>query len=242
MRIAFLEDDASQAAIVQRWLEEAGITSVHFATGTAFREAIVSLKADMAIIDWMLPDDDGLNVLVWLRETLGPGLPVMFATTRIEEEALVAALDKGADDYLVKPLRRAEMLARIHALARRSAVTPAKAVIALGGVQLDTVEQHAQVNGQTIALTDKEFVLAAYMLKNHGRLLTRQELLENVWRTNPDIVTRTVDTHISRLRNKLQLTTEHGFSLTTVYHKGYRLEYLGTANDTQAAAPTVTRK
>ena len=134
------------------------------------------------------------------------------------------------------------MLARIHALERRSAVKPAKAVIALGGAQLDTMEQHAQVTIENIAPTDTEFVLAAYMLKNHGRPLTRQKLLENVWRTNPDIVTRTVDTHISRLRNKLQLTTEHGFSLTTVYHKGYQLECLGAANQTQATALTVTRK
>ena len=134
------------------------------------------------------------------------------------------------------------MLARIQALARRSAVTPAKAVIARGEVQLDSVWPHAQLSGETLARTGKQFVLAAYRLKNRGHPLIRQELTENVSRTNRDIVTRTVATHINRLRNKLQLTTGHGFSLVTVYPGGFRSKYPDAANPTQAAAPTVTRK
>ena len=220
MHITFIEDDTSQAAIVQRWLEQAGMTCQHFASGAAFRAGFATANADLVIIDWMLPDDDGLQILVWLREELGSSVPVMFATTRAEEEALVSALDKGADDYLIKPLRQAEMLARVNARRRRGAATSPRPVIALGGVELNAAEQRATVRGRQVPLTDREFMLAIYMLKNHGRLLTRQELLENVWRTNPDIVTRTVDTHVSRLRAKLQLLPEHGFTLTTVYHKG----------------------
>src|SRR5687767_5541017 len=124
MRIAVLEDDLSQAGIVERWLGQAGIASVLYSTGTAFRTCIVDESVDLILIDWMLPDDDGLEILVWLREKLGNQLPIMFTTTRAEEEALVLALDKGADDYLIKPLRRAEMLARIYALARRGTTKP----------------------------------------------------------------------------------------------------------------------
>jgi two-component system response regulator RegX3 len=228
MRIAILEDDQPQAVLVQRWLSQAGMSCVLFATGGTFRNGIINETVDLILIDWMLPDDDGLAILVWLRETVGMRTPVMFTTTRAEEEALVLALDKGADDYLIKPLRRAETLARINALMRRGATKPLSAVT-LGGVNIDIDRHRASANGIAIDLTDRELALAVYMLRNHGRLLTRQELLENVWRTSPNIVTRTVDTHVSRLRAKLQLTPEHGFDLSTVYHKGYRLEYRGQA-------------
>jgi DNA-binding response OmpR family regulator len=114
----------------------------------------------------------------------------------------------------------------VNALLRRGAAADtARVVLKLGAVTLDVGEQRATVGGEPVTLTDREFLLAAYLLKNHGRLLTRQELLENVWHTHPGIVTRTVDTHISRLRAKLRLTPERGYSLATVYHKGYRLEY-----------------
>jgi DNA-binding response OmpR family regulator len=225
MRIAILEDDLAQAKLVERWLTETGTTCVTYATGAAFRAGIATHAADLIILDWMLPDDDGLAILVWLRQTLGSRLPVMFATTRAEEDSLVMALDKGADDYLIKPLRRAETLARIQALMRRGISATPPAIVTLGGVQVDIDKHRATTNGAQVDLTDRELDLAVYMLRNHGRLLTRQELLENVWRTSPDIVTRTVDTHISRLRAKLGLTPENGFDLSTVYHKGYRLEY-----------------
>ena len=231
MRIAVLEDDAPQAALVERWLSAAGMSCVIYTTGAAFRAAIPNESFDIFVIDWMLPDDDGLAVLVWLRETMGVRLPVMFATTRAEEDALVLALDKGADDYLIKPLRRAEMLARINALSRRGSNAKAAAVVTLGNVQIDIDKHRAMIGGVQIELTDRELALAVYMLRNHGRLLTRQELLENVWRTSPDIITRTVDTHVSRLRAKLGLTPENGFDLSTVYHKGYRLEYRKQSSD-----------
>lgn len=230
MRIAVLEDDLPQASLVERWLNEAGMSSVLYFTGGAFRAGIANEAVDLVLIDWMLPDDDGLEILVWLRQSVGSSLPVMFTTTRAEEEALVLALDKGADDYLIKPLRRAEMLARIYALARRGHVKPSS-VVSLGNVQVDVDKHRAITNGTHIDLTDRELALAVYMLRNHGRLLTRQELLENVWRTSPNIVTRTVDTHVSRLRAKLCLTPENGFDLSTVYHKGYRLEYRGQSDE-----------
>ena len=224
MRIAILEDDQPQASLLQRWLTQAGLECVPYATGATFRSGIADDAADLIMIDWMLPDDDGLAILVWLRETMGVRAPVMFTTTRAEEEALVLALDKGADDYLIKPLRRAETMARVHALLRRGTAKP-MSVVSLGCVQIDIDRHRATSNGAQIELTDRELALAVYMLRNHGRLLTRQELLENVWRTSPNIVTRTVDTHISRLRAKLALTPENGFELSTVYHKGYRLEF-----------------
>lgn len=225
MQIALLEDDLPQATLIERWLTQAGMNCTVYSTGAAFRAGIPAKNADIILIDWMLPDDDGLAVLVWLRQTINMQTPVMFVTTRAEEDALVLALDKGADDYLIKPVRRAEMLARINALIRRGAAGKPVATVTLGGVQIDIDKHRATINGNLVELTDRELALGVYMLRNHGRLLTRQELLEHVWRTSPNIVTRTVDTHVSRLRAKLGLTPENGFDLSTVYHKGYRLEY-----------------
>jgi DNA-binding response OmpR family regulator len=235
MQVALLEDDAQQAALFERWLSQAGIACTTFATGKDFRAGIASANADIILIDWMLPDDDGLAVLVWLRNEHKARTPVMFVTTRSEEHALVTALDKGADDYLIKPVRQAELLARINALTRRGSSIKQQAMVTLGGVQIDVDTHRALVNGTQVELTDRELALAVYMIRNHGRLLTRQELLEHVWHTSPNIVTRTVDTHISRLRAKLGLTPENGFDLSTVYHKGYRLEYRGNASGVASA-------
>lgn len=225
IRVALLEDDLAQGKLVERWLNQAGMACLHCATGTAFRAALRQEKFNLAIIDWVLPDDDGLAVLVWMRETLHRNMPIMFTTTRAEEEYLVIALDKGADDYLIKPLRKAETIARVQALLRRGVETQSPSLVELGGIQIDIGAHRATSQGLAVELTDREMDLALYMLRNHGRLLTRQELLENVWRTSAKVITRTVDTHISRLRTKLGLTAENGFDLSTVYHKGYRLEY-----------------
>lgn len=225
MRIALLEDDVVQAKLVERWLSQADMTCLHYGTGATFRAAILRETVNLVIIDWMLPDDDGLAVLVWLRQTLKLNLPVMFTTTRAEEQSLVMALDKGADDYLIKPLRQSETIARVQALLRRGIDTQSPEMLNLGGIQIDISTHRVTSQGVVVNLTEREMELALYMLRNHGRLLTRQELLENVWRTSAKVITRTVDTHISRLRTKLGLTPENGFDLSTVYHKGYRLEY-----------------
>jgi DNA-binding response OmpR family regulator len=224
LRIALLEDDSSQAELVSHWLRTAGMECVHYATGTAFRAGILRDDPGLILIDWILPDDDGLAVLKWLRSTPQVVAPIMFVTSRAEEASLVQALEHGADDYLVKPLRQGETLARINALLRRSRARPAGAVV-LGEVQIDVNGRRAQVGPTAVDLTERETLLAAYLLRNHGRLLTRQQMLEEVWQGSVDPGSRTVDTHISRLRSKLRLTPENGFSLITVYHKGYRLEY-----------------
>jgi len=230
MRIALLEDDILQAELVKRWLADAGIECVHFTTGAEFRHGILQSAYDLVLLDWMLPDDDGVAVLIWLRQAVSAKLPVMFTTTRSEEGSLVYALEKGADDYLIKPLRREEMIARIHALMRRGETASPHAPISVGGILIDRSTHRVTVEGEAVELTDKELELAIYVLTNQGRLLSRQELLEHVWRTNPNVITRTVDTHISRLRTKLGLTPERGFELSTVYHKGYRLEYIAGRN------------
>lgn len=223
MNIALVEDELPQAALMEHWLEGAQITLVNYPTGAAFRAGIIHERVDLILMDWTLPDDNGLDLLVWFRTTLGPAVPVMFLTANADEEAIGLALDKGADDYLVKPLRRVETLARINALVRRGNPKQSN-VVTLGSVHVDVDKHRATVNGTHVEMTELETTLAAYLLRNNGRLLTREELQTNVWRSNSSFITRAIDTHISRVRAKLGLTSENGFNLSTVYHRGYRLE------------------
>lgn len=224
MNIALLEDDVAQADLMAHWLTVAGLNCVRYETGAAFRAGIVKDHADLILIDWTLPDDDGLAILQWLRSTLHLNMPVMFVTGRAEEESLVLALEHGADDYLIKPLRQAETLARINALLRRGG-SRRGTVITLGCVRLDVDNHRAVVNGTAIDLTEREAGTAALLLRNHDRLITREQLLQDIWKSGAELDKRAIDTHLSRLRIKLGLTPANGFHLLTVFHKGYRLEY-----------------
>ena len=152
-------------------------------------------------------------------------IPVLFTTSRDREEDIVHALQSGADDYMIKPIRRSETLARITALLRRALPDPEEqALYSCPPFEFDLGGQQVTVDDKPVALTNKEFQLALLLFRNSGRLLSRSYLLENVWGVRSELSTRTVDTHISRLRNKLGIRPERGWRLSAVYHHGYRLE------------------
>jgi DNA-binding response OmpR family regulator len=179
------------------------------------------------LLDWSVPKMDGLEVLKWVRQNMREPVPVIFLTIRGEEQQIVAALEAGADDYVTKPASQKELLARITALARRSGLAdrePDK--LEVGEFELTRSIGQVKKNGEVIALTGKEFELAWNLFTNLSRILTREYLLRNVWNVASNIHTRTVDTHISRVRSKLGLRPEDGWTLSSVYHHGYRLEKL----------------
>ncbi len=225
MRIAVLEDDRAQIDVLKSWLNDTGHECYYFETGNSYLDAAHRETFDLLVLDWNLPDTDGLNILLKMRSEQDWKIPVLFTTNRDREEDIVLALNSGADDYMVKPITRHETLARISALLRR----------ALPSLDVESTHEYPpytfNLKKQTIlhgddvlSLTHKEFQLALTMFKNSGRLLSRSYILEHVWGVRTEISTRTVDTHISRIRNKLDLHPDNGWRLSAVYQHGYRLE------------------
>jgi DNA-binding response OmpR family regulator len=243
-RIAVLEDDASQAKLVTHWIASQGWISRHFDSGQDILRALLRDTYDLVILDWRVPDLSGEEVLRAVRKSVQAPLPVLFTTGRDREEDIVHALKAGADDYLVKPLRRLEFLARVEALLRRArALAPdAEEPIEAGEFRIDAHGRTLHKAGRAVELTQKEFEMAALLFRNVGRLLSRSYLLDTVWGISAEVSTRTVDTHASQLRTKLGLYPESGWRLSAVYQHGYRLERMTPQAATDAAPARPTKK
>jgi DNA-binding response OmpR family regulator len=227
MDIALLEDSPSDARLIKLHLESSGHTCAIFNTSAAFKKDFENNIFDLVIIDWELPDIPGDRILVWIREEIKQDLPVIFVTGRDSTEDIVAMLDAGADDYMTKPVNLVEMLARITALVRRAQSSRRKTeIINFHPFTLDFSCHRIMISNKEIMLTPKEFELAGYLLSNIGDLISRETLLKEIWGYGPEIQTRTIDIHISRIRKKLSLTEDNGWRLTSIYHRGYRLERL----------------
>lgn len=235
MRIALLEDEKEQAQHIQALLSERAHDCDAFATGQAFLSAVQHRSYDLLILDWQIPDMTGIDVLRSVRAQLNWSIPVVFLTQRDSEQDIVEALDAGADDYLAKPARPAELMARIHALARRINPDNEKETLTFGPFEIDTQVRTITLRGTLLTLTDKDYDLTLFLFKNQGRLLTRDMLLERVWGVTRDINTRTVDTHMSRLRRRLGLNPDNGFRIKTIYQRGYRLEAMTTLAPAESA-------
>jgi two-component system, OmpR family, response regulator RegX3 len=231
VRIALLEDDQDQADLVHVWLTAAGHSCHCYALGKDLVREARRETFDMFLLDWEVPGMSGAEVLVWIRANIAEPVPVLFVTARQREEDIVHALANGADDYMVKPLGKLELLARIDALARRARPgQPAEeGVLEFGRLSVDCRSRQVRLDGEEVTMTQKDYELALFLLRNIGRLLSRGYILEAVWGQSADLNTRTVDTHISRIRGKLQLTPEYGWRLSAVYQHGYRLEQVAVA-------------
>ncbi|OFZ96237.1 MAG: DNA-binding response regulator [Betaproteobacteria bacterium RIFCSPLOWO2_02_FULL_62_17] len=226
MRIALLEDDRDQILLLRGWLEGAGHSLHAYERGGDFLREVARESFDIFLIDWMIPDKSGMEVLNWVRANLKESVPVVFVTARDAEEDIVSVLQAGADDYMVKPLRKAELIARINAVARRTRPAVNDAIAEYGEYRVDSARRSITRHGEEIELTQKDFDLAVFLFRNLGRLLSRGHIFEAVWGQSTEISTRTIDTHVSRLRTRLSLTPENGWRLGAVYQHGYRLERL----------------
>lgn len=226
MRVAILEDDPDQADIVSLWLKDAGHTVSCDVDAAGFLRTVRRDSFDMYVLDWILPDLSGIEVLKKLRNEMGDYTPVVIATAKNEEQNVVRGLESGADDYLVKPIRRAELVARVSAIFRRVAGGKTdNDIVDASPYSLDVATKSANLNGEDITLTNREYELATFLFRNPGKMLSRGHILEAIWGIeNSAVSTRTVDTHISRLRRKLRLGSENGWELSSIYQHGYRME------------------
>jgi DNA-binding response OmpR family regulator len=243
-RIAVLEDDPSQAKLVEAWITSQGYLCRLFERGNDILDALLRDTYDLVILDWLVPDLSGEEVCRAIRKSVREPLPVLFTTARDREEDIAYALKVGADDYLVKPLRRIEFLARVEALLRRSRGhgREADAPIEAGAFVIDPQGRTLWKQGVAVELTQKEFEMAALLFRNIGRLLSRSYLLDTIWGITADVGTRTVDTHASQLRTKLGLYPEEGWRLSSVYQHGYRLERVAAPPPEAPEAPARGRR
>jgi len=196
-------------------------------TGNAALKALERDSFDLAIFDWMVPGLSGEDLLRWVRQRLKK-LPVMFATARDTEMEIATILKLGADDYVVKPLRRLEFLARVEALGRRAgALGDADEAFEIGPYRIDPQRRIISLGGQPVKMTPRMADVAILLFRKRGELVSRAQLYEQVWGQREALDSRTVDTHVSRLRQALELDGRHGWRLSAVYHHGYRLESAG---------------
>jgi DNA-binding response OmpR family regulator len=220
LRIAILEDDEILIKYYELVFGAAGHFLVFQRTVADFIQALPALTFDVIILDWSLPDGNAERALRYIRDEAGLSLPVVIVSANDDESHIVSALKMGADDYLIKPVRPLEMIARIDALARQHHTSKS---FQLGPYVVLPDERTIRINQSDIGLTGKEFDLALVLLHAPNALVSRAQMLNEVWNTSAELDTRTVDAHISRLRKKLELDGRHGWSIESVYGYGYRL-------------------
>lgn len=221
MRILLIEDDTSAADYVARGLTEQGHICDVLSEGTDGLFQATRESYDVLVVDRMVPGLDGLSLVRALRAA-GRKTPVLFLTALGGIDDRVEGLEAGGDDYLTKPFAFAELLARVNALARRPVLQEVKTTLRIGDLDLDLMRRRATRGGQSIELLPKEFNLLEVLMRNEGRVVTRTMLLERVWDFHFDPKTSVVETHISRLRAKIDKPFEVAL-LHTVKNMGYSI-------------------
>lgn len=218
--VYYVEDDASIRGAVLYALNSTGFEAEGFEDGESFFEAVSQQLPDIVLLDIMLPGIDGLEVLKCLRaDRKTADIPVILITAKGSEFEKVIGLDSGADDYVAKPFGVMELISRIKAVLRRVPRQDAAEQITVDGLTIDVRQHTVTIEGKEIDLTLKEFNLLHCLIRNEGRVFTRDELLDIVWGYDAETETRTVDVHIGTIRQKLG---EYSSYIKTVRGLGYR--------------------
>ena len=221
MKVLVIEDDVATGAYISKGLQEQGHVVDLAPNGRDGLFLAAGESYDIMIVDRMLPALDGLSLVKTIRAA-GVKTPVLFLTTMSAVGDRVEGLEAGGDDYLVKPFAFAELLARVNALARRPPMVQVQTVLKVADLEMDLISRTVRRAGQEVELQPREFRLLEYLMRNAGRVVTRTMLLENVWDFHFDPKTNIVETHISRLRSKV----DRGYNselIETVRGSGYLL-------------------
>jgi DNA-binding response OmpR family regulator len=233
MKIATLDSNQLESSILQRIIVDAGHECIAFFSGLSLLDALHYQRFDLLILEWHFPDMEARDVIKAIRSGASKNMMVMFLTNRMQESDVVRGLKAGANDYLVKPVRTSELLLRIHALSKiatQAAFVQMKAawrmpeLLGLGFYRFDLMQGLAFVRGDLIDLQPKEFDIAVLLFSHFGQVLTRERIMNEIWGRTLIMSSRTLDTHMSRVRTKLQLNSVNNVRLVTVYTIGYRLD------------------
>jgi heavy metal response regulator len=225
LRILYVEDDATAREYIEKGLSEQGYQVTTAGDATSGLALALEAAFDLVILDVMLPDSDGFEVLKTLRDK-GIDTPAIFLTARSTVTDRIRGLNLGADDYLVKPFAFAELLARISAVARRTVAEPGDGKLAIADLELDLRRHAVTRGGRPIELTPKEFSLLEYLMRHQGQAISRAMITEKVWGYGFDTYSNLIDVHINHLRKKV----DKGFAtklIHTVKGVGYVLEARG---------------
>ena len=222
MLIYLVEDDNSIRELVAYTLQSAGFQAEGFERPSAFWHALEKQLPDLVLLDLMLPEEDGISILKKMRQNpQTKKMPIILLTAKSSEYDKVMGLDSGADDYVAKPFSMMELLARVKALLRRvEKDEETESGYQIGSLSVSKTRHEVKVEGKVVTLTLKEFELLCLLLENKGRVLTRDQILENIWGYGFDGENRTVDVHIRTLRQKLGTCGEY---IETVRGVGYKV-------------------
>lgn len=225
MRVVIADADSDVVAHLKLIIKQLGHDAVGFIDGNALIQALSTENFDLVILDWNIPGKNGMSIITWMQTNLPNRPPVIMMTNRSAKRDITEALNAGADDYITKPEDRSIIVARVNAILNRHAGIGAFDTEVTYGIYLmNRLEQSVTMHGKTVLLTAKEFELAEMFFKNTDRTLSRNYIMQTIWRTTATLATRTLDMHISRVRAKLNLQPENGFRIFTVFGYGYRLE------------------
>jgi DNA-binding response OmpR family regulator len=221
-KILVVEDDKHIAKLLHYNLEKAGFEVSVTVTGEEAFQKIASASFDLIILDVMLPKMDGFEVCKQIRQgTNHPHIPIIMLTARGEEIDKVVGFELGADDYVVKPFSPRELILRVKSILKRQEpkASPSKNVLEVNQLRIDSIKHKVYVKDKEVVLTSMEFKLLVTLVERRGRLQSRDQLLNDVWDMDSEVTTRTIDTHIKRLRQKLGKV---GDMIETVRGHGYR--------------------
>ncbi len=220
-----VEDDADIARLVRHQLETAGFATRVFSAGTTVLAEAQKDRPGLFLLDIMVPGGDGLDLCRHIRQSTSLAMtPIIFLTARAAEADRVLGLELGADDYITKPFSPRELVARVKAVLRRFEQPLTPNVVRAGDIEIDAGAMSLTVRGKNVATTATEFRLLDYLARHAGRVFTRDQLLDAVWRDTAFVTPRSVDVYVRRLREKIEADSENPRYLRTVRGAGYRFE------------------
>ncbi len=223
--IFFVEDDPDISRLVRHHLETASFTVRHFATGVGVIADAQRQTPSLFLLDIMVPGGDGLELCRRIRETpMLAMVPVIFLTAKGGEADRILGLELGADDYITKPFSPRELVARVKAVLRRFERPLTSTPVKIGDVEIDPSAMTLTVRGKQVTTTATEFRLLDYLARHAGRVFTRDQLLDAVWRDTSYVTPRSVDVYVRRIREKIEPDPERPRYLRTVRGAGYRFE------------------